>query len=172
MCRCRERGGGGGAGAPHRGAAEPATAAYIPPPGAAHPSRAAEFADFGETMSRPHRGSKPVSGGLRAAEKSSRCLHTPPTTGDPHASRIFICMPFGLTTSSEAPCGARWPSRHPFCRSGACIHNWTPREPVYLQQGKRTCQCSELARAPWPQLTYLPTSLALRSDGVLHLVGG
>jgi hypothetical protein len=26
---------------------------------------------------------------------------------------------------------ATWPSRDPPCRSGACIHNWTSREPVF-----------------------------------------
>jgi hypothetical protein len=47
------------------------------------------------------------------------------------ACQSHVCMAFGLVTSPEAPCGATWPSRHPSCRSGACIHNWTSREPVF-----------------------------------------
>jgi hypothetical protein len=42
-------------------------------------------------MPRPHRGSKPVSGGPRAAKNRSRCPPTPATpttTGDPHVSRV------------------------------------------------------------------------------------
>jgi hypothetical protein len=55
-------------------------------------------------------------------------------------------------------------------QSGACIHNWTSREPVLLQ-GKRTYQCSELARASCYLAVYLLTGLVLGSDRVTHLVG-
>jgi hypothetical protein len=51
--------------------------------------------------------------------------YTPHHRGSACQSHVF--MAFGLATSSEAPCGTTWPSRHPPCRSGACFHKRTSR---------------------------------------------
>ena len=52
-------------------------------------------------------------------------------------------------------------------QSGACIHNWTSREPVFAA-GKEEIlvQC---IRKGLMLPAYLLSSLALRSDGVLYL---
>jgi hypothetical protein len=51
---------------------------------------------------------------------------------------------------------------------GACIHNWTSREPVFAA-GKEDMLGQPLNKG-LVLPAYLLTSLALRSDGVLYLI--
>jgi hypothetical protein len=128
--------------------------------------------EFRKTMPRPRRGSKPVFGGPRADKGSLRCVNTPPHHMR-SACQSHVCMIFGLVTSPEAPCGATWPSRHPPCRSGACIHSCTSREPVSAA-GTNDILVQRVIDSAGKGLllpAYLLTGLALRSDRVLHLVG-
>jgi hypothetical protein len=79
-------------------------------------------------------GSKPVSGGPRAAKSSLRCPTGPPTpthppsnTGDPHVSCISA-RPLALQLGQK-PLPVRGASEVAFspssCRKRACIHNCT-----------------------------------------------
>ena len=54
-------------------------------------------------------------------------------------------------------------------QSGACIHNWTSREPVFAA-GKEDMLEQSLNKGLMPP-AYLLSSLALSSDGVLYLLG-
>jgi hypothetical protein len=133
-----------------------------------------EFRKFRKTMPRPRprrprRGSKLVFGGPRAAKSSLRCIDTPLTTGDPHVSRMSawsLAWPLCQKSPLRRDVAFSPPSTLP-AQSGACIHNWTSREPVFAA-GKEDMLDVRAATKQGPDSAqaYLPLNrlLALRSE--------
>jgi hypothetical protein len=95
-----------------------------------------EIREFRKAMPRPRRGSELlVFGGPRAAKSSCRCHHTHPTTGNPHVSRMsvwsFLWGALAWPLRQELLAARRGLLATLPAQRGACIHNWTSREPVF-----------------------------------------
>jgi hypothetical protein len=89
-----------------------------------------EIREFRKTMPRPRRGSELGFGGPRAVKSSRRCVDTPLTTGDPHVSRMSA-WPLAWPLRQELLAARHGLLATLPAQSGACIHNWTSREPVF-----------------------------------------
>jgi hypothetical protein len=100
-----------------------------------------KFANFGETMPRPRWGSKPVSGGPRAAKSSLRaCMPPPHTHTPPQEIRMLAAYLHDLWLGNLVRSSLRRDvAFSPSFLQKRCLYlvypNWTSREPV-LAAGK------------------------------------